>query len=76
MSAEQLLEACDAALLRSKRAGKGRVELAAEGPVHPARGWHPAEGGAVQPTLPRDAGAVRAPPDETTPVPIGQRRRL
>jgi len=29
MSAEQLLEACDAALLRSKRAGKGRVELAA-----------------------------------------------
>ncbi len=31
MSAEQLLEACDAALLRSKRAGKGRVELAAEG---------------------------------------------
>ncbi len=28
MSAEQLLEACDAALLRSKRAGKGRVELA------------------------------------------------
>jgi diguanylate cyclase (GGDEF)-like protein len=31
MSAEQLLEACDAALLRSKRAGKGRVELAAQG---------------------------------------------
>jgi diguanylate cyclase (GGDEF)-like protein len=29
MSAEQLLEACDTALLRSKRAGKGRVELAA-----------------------------------------------
>ncbi len=29
MSAEQLLEACDAALLRSKRAGKGCVELAA-----------------------------------------------
>ncbi len=29
MSPEQLLEACDAALLRSKRAGKGRVELAA-----------------------------------------------
>jgi diguanylate cyclase (GGDEF)-like protein len=28
MSAAQLLEACDAALLRSKRAGKGRVELA------------------------------------------------
>ncbi len=31
MSAEQLLAACDEALLRSKRAGKGRVELAAEG---------------------------------------------
>ena len=29
MSAEQLLEACDAALLRSKRTGKGHVELAA-----------------------------------------------
>ncbi len=29
MSAEQLLEACDTALLRSKRTGKGRVELAA-----------------------------------------------
>ncbi len=29
MTAEQLLEACDGALLRSKRAGKGRVELAA-----------------------------------------------
>ena len=29
MSAEELLAACDAALLRSKRAGKGRVELAA-----------------------------------------------
>jgi diguanylate cyclase (GGDEF)-like protein len=29
MSAEQLLAACDTALLRSKRAGKGRVELAA-----------------------------------------------
>jgi diguanylate cyclase (GGDEF)-like protein len=29
MTAEQLLEACDDALLRSKRAGKGRVELAA-----------------------------------------------
>ncbi len=29
MSAEQLLEACDAALLRSKRVGKGRIELAA-----------------------------------------------
>jgi diguanylate cyclase (GGDEF)-like protein len=28
MSADQLLEACDAALLRSKRMGKGRVELA------------------------------------------------
>ena len=31
MSAEELLAACDAALLRCKRAGKGRVELAAEG---------------------------------------------
>jgi diguanylate cyclase (GGDEF)-like protein len=29
MTAEQLLETCDEALLRSKRAGKGRVELAA-----------------------------------------------
>ena len=29
MTVAQLLEACDAALLRSKRAGKGRVELAA-----------------------------------------------
>ncbi len=29
MTAEQLLAACDEALLRSKRAGKGRVELAA-----------------------------------------------
>ncbi|MFI5004497.1 MAG: diguanylate cyclase [Solirubrobacterales bacterium] len=29
MTAAQLLEACDDALLRSKRAGKGRVELAA-----------------------------------------------
>ena len=27
MTAEELLEACDEALLRSKRAGKGRVEL-------------------------------------------------
>jgi diguanylate cyclase (GGDEF)-like protein len=31
MTDEQLLEACDEALLRSKRAGKGRVELAADG---------------------------------------------
>jgi diguanylate cyclase (GGDEF)-like protein len=30
MTAEQLLEACDEALLRSKRAGKGRVELAVQ----------------------------------------------
>ena len=42
MSAEQLLEACDTALLRSKRAGKGRVELALpEGrlEVGPLTGW-------------------------------------
>jgi diguanylate cyclase (GGDEF)-like protein len=31
MSAEQLLAACDAALLRSKRTGKGHVELARNG---------------------------------------------
>ncbi len=30
MTAEELLEACDEALLRSKRAGKGRVELAVQ----------------------------------------------
>ena len=30
MSTDELLEACDAALLRSKRQGKGRVSRAAE----------------------------------------------
>jgi PleD family two-component response regulator len=33
MSTDDLIEACDAALMRSKREGKGRVTRAAE-PVH------------------------------------------
>ncbi len=59
MSAEQLLEACDAALLRSKRTGKGHVELAAEGDpatVRPPVGLAP-EGDSAGVRLPVELAA-------------------
>lgn len=59
MGVEELLEACDAALLRSKRSGKGHVELA-EAP--PAAAGAPPAAASVPPAAGGPPAAAEAPP--------------